>query len=196
MSSVVDICNQAISEVGGTRIISLSDNTAEAKQCSIHYEPCLRKILTERFWSFAKKRAELAPSSTEPLSQYSKKYKLPSDCLVVRVVSDKNGREYRDWQTEEGYIYCNENSVFIEYTTKSVDTTQFSPSFEAALVYLLASRLAIPIAANRNLKLELYNIYKSELEEASPIDGMQGSPKTVGRRSSRLLNARWRGWQR
>lgn len=192
MTTSVDICNQALSEVGGNRITSIEDGTTEARQCKVHYQSCLEKALSERFWTFATGKRELAQTATSPEFEHSFAYQLPSDCIVVRSAGDKSGKEFRNWVREGDQIHCDEAVCFIQYTKRIADPQKFSPMFESALVYLLASRLAIPIAASRTLKKDMYNLYRNELYEASPLDGRQGSPKSVGKRSSSLIRARFR----
>lgn len=192
MSASISICNQALSLVGAGHITSIDDGTNEARQCKIHYDACLRKILMEREWTFATGRRELAEVLDPPVFGYDKAFGLPHDCISVRAASDQTGREYRDWVVEGQAISLNSDTCYITYNRKVEDATRYPGPFEAALVYLLASRLAVPIPNSRGLAQECYGLYMAELREASPLDGRQGSATTIGRAASRLIAARYR----
>ncbi len=98
MTSEVDICNQALSLIGTrSTIASLSENSAEAAQCSIHYYPARDSLLRMHNWSFARRQVVLGliaaaantaenPSGNPPLPllPWDYEYALPPDCLRVR----------------------------------------------------------------------------------------------------------------
>jgi hypothetical protein len=190
MAVSVDICNQALSQVGASRVTAVDGSTEEGTQCKLHYLACLKKVLTERHWTFATGRRELAQSTTPPAYGYTYSYTLPADCLRVRKASNEDGEQYKDWVAEGRAVSTNEDTCFVEYTRFEQDSSVYSGPFEAALVYLLASRLAIPLVQSRSMKEMMYSLYKEELREASPLDGTQGSPTTIGRRASRLIDIR------
>ncbi len=67
MSSVVDICNRALSKAHvSARIGSLDAKTTEARQCKLHYATCRDDALSLHPWSFARKRIEIAADATPP----------------------------------------------------------------------------------------------------------------------------------
>lgn len=89
----VAICNLALSAVGTrSSISSLSENSAEARQCALHYGQALDRMLRAANWNFARKQVSLAllkdanfpgPSGLPPLPWvYS--YAYPSDCIRLR----------------------------------------------------------------------------------------------------------------
>jgi hypothetical protein len=192
MSASISICNQALSLVGADHITSIDDGTNEARQCKVHYDACLRKILMEREWTFATARRELAEVSEAPTFGYTKAFGLPGDCILVRSASDRTGYEYRDWVVEGRKISLNADTCFIVYTKMEYDATKYPGPFEAALVHLLASRLSISIPNSRGLSQDHYTLYQMELREASGLDGKQGSPTAIGNRNSKLISARYR----
>ena len=59
MPSEIQICNLAISWLGGQRITSFGDETAEAILCYANYELARDAVLERIEWSFAIKRVIL-----------------------------------------------------------------------------------------------------------------------------------------
>ena len=148
----IDICNQALSEIGANRITGISDPSLEATQCKLHYLPVLRHMLFVRQWTFATKRRELAESTNPPAFGYARSFTLPADCLKVRRCSDGAGHVNRDWIVEDKAISTNEAVCFIEYTQYQQDSSVYPGPFEQCFVHLLASRLAVPIMQSKSLK--------------------------------------------
>ncbi|MCP4879497.1 MAG: hypothetical protein GY905_03045, partial [Gammaproteobacteria bacterium] len=95
------------------------------------------------------------------------------------------------WQQEGQYINANtKEQVWVKYIEKVDDPNRFTDSFITALAANLGSRLAVPVAANRQLKLDLLNEYKILVDEAAASDGMTGRTKVM--RSNILIGARLR----
>jgi len=96
MSSVVDICNLALSHIGDTaNISSLTETSVQAQLCSRFYDMARKSTLELNPWSFATTRQKLAPLASNPTQmgsdgaatwQYA--YGLPSAVLnAIAVIS-------------------------------------------------------------------------------------------------------------
>lgn len=194
MFTQVGICNRALTLVGGNTIASVDDLSVEARTCKQHYDDCVLRALNERAWTFATKRRELNQVSEEPVFKYRFGYQLPSDCMRVLTVADQTGRIHTDWVREGQLIKTDYNTVFITYVSDEVKSSPnlFPPMFQSAVVYLLASRLAIPIASSTQLEGQFYEKYQFEIREVGPLDATQGSPTVIGRRANTLIKARFR----
>jgi hypothetical protein len=98
MPGQIDICNRSLSIVGTrSTIASLTESSAEAIQCSIHYTAVLNGLLRLHTWSFARKQVSGAmicaaagtpenPTGTPPLPLYpwNYEYAWPQDCVRFR----------------------------------------------------------------------------------------------------------------
>jgi hypothetical protein len=200
MASMVDIWNLALNLVGGKSVTDPNENSTEADLCRLHYPFALDFVLESQDWNFAVKRQEVAESSSvSPVFGFNSSFKIPADALRVIEVWDnsmgnKNTRFTNNnlqWQQEGEYISADTSEqIWIRYITRIEDTARFSASFATALSTYLAYRLAIPIAANRALKVDLLNEYQLLLSEAAANDGMTGRTKAL--RSNVLISARFR----
>lgn len=170
-AAVVTICNQALSHIGESPIVSLTEGSADANLCSQFYPLARDAILEDRQWSFALKRASLVPSVTAPPSTWLFAYVLPGDAFHVIAVLPKEAiddysteptRGATWWEDQWDYrglgiytparyaiegrlIYTNEADAQLRYVAKLPSVTRFPAQVRLALGYKLATLLAGPI---------------------------------------------------
>ncbi len=200
MASTVDIWNLALNLVGGDFVIDPLENSTGADLCRLHYPYALGFVLEAVDWNFATKRIEVAESATvEPAFGFQASFKVPDDCSrIIEVWNNKRGNTNTrythnglQWQQEGEYISANtKEQAWGKYIEKVEDPNRFTDSFITDLAANLGSRLAIPVSANRQLKLDLLNEYKILVDEAAASDGMTGRTKVM--RSNILIGARLR----
>jgi hypothetical protein len=82
-SSVVEICNLALSHAGaGGPIASLSESSNEARECSLHYASCRDTLLRAHRWNFAQRQQDLADLGTA-VDGWAYQYQYPADALEI-----------------------------------------------------------------------------------------------------------------
>ena len=84
MSSVIDVCNLALSHLGDEATVASIDppeGSAQAGHCARFYPMARNAMLTMRTWSFATRRADLALTTNASLSGWEYVYALPNGCL-------------------------------------------------------------------------------------------------------------------
>ena len=114
MSSAVDICNIALRKLGASTIMSLDDESEEARLCKLLF-PFVRDCeLRKYFWSFAIKRVLLPASVEVPAFGYTTKYNLPSDFL--RLVPSEQFSDYEDDYKIEGNALLVNRTSSIEFS--------------------------------------------------------------------------------
>ena len=92
MTTSVDICNRALSEIGTrSTISSLTDGSTEAVACSIWYDTTRKQLLRKARWGFARTQAtltqvgDLYPDNTSPFPELYA-YTYPPNCLQLRYI--------------------------------------------------------------------------------------------------------------
>ena len=155
MSSVVDICNLALSHLGDTATVASIDppeGSSQAEHCARFY-PAARDALLEIFnWNFATRRATLALLTADSWD-WAYAYAKPADALKMLAVlpagasSDAEGAEYDIETDTDGatVILTDSEDASLRYIAYVTDTTKFPPLFVMALSWQLASMLAGPI---------------------------------------------------
>lgn len=152
MSSVVDICNLALSHLGADAVvasISPPDGSAEAGYCAVFYPLARRTVLVHHAWGFARRRVSL-PLLENDSSQWAFKYALPSLCIRARKVllagaADHPDRAGAQFEVHGTALYTNQVEAELVYTADVEDTAVFPPDFVTALSMILAGYLAGPI---------------------------------------------------
>ena len=150
--TAVDICNSALLRVGAASIMSLDDNSMEARACTVCYDSNRRAELRKYLWRFAIKRVVLAPDSTAPVFDYAYAFTLPSDCLRVLPPDIPDC----DWSVEGRKILTNypdsSTTLNLKYIADITDATQFDSAFYDVMSLSLASDLAEKLTMDPNKK--------------------------------------------
>lgn len=170
MASDVDICNSAIDSVGGDAIITLADDSKEADLCRRNFPLVRDEFLAAHFWNFAMKRIELALLPAAPLFEFSYSHQLPSDCIRVRQTDDNDTK----FKIEGRQVVSDNSKVFIEYVSRVVDYTQYSPMAIEALSAKLAAKISYPITKSRTLSRDLHDLAILKVKDAWSVDGQEG----------------------
>ena len=157
MSSVVDICNLALSHLGDTATVSSIDppeGSAQAEHCARFYPMARNTILEAHPWSFATTRKALVElSSPEPPASWAYIYGYPNLCirplllLQPETTDETTGEDFIVEETEGGVrvIYTNIENATLRYIFEQADPGRYSQLFVNALARLLASYLAGPV---------------------------------------------------
>lgn len=195
--SVVSICNQAISWVGGNPITSLDDNSTEAKLCKANYAPLRDAVLEAADWSFAKRRYKLNQDTETPAFGYQYQFTVPAEVMRVikpfrgSVTGSGFGEKSLEWAFEDRKVLINLAEVYILAIARVEDTNKFSRAFEQALAARIAADIAIPITASKTVMNDMFTLYEKKLDIATATDGQQGSREKFS--STELVGARRAG---
>src|SRR5690606_29732456 len=131
MTSVVSICNLALSNVGKENINDLSEPTAEARACNQFYAHTRDALLQGYPWGFAGKTVSLGAVTNDRAKEWAYAYARPTDCLKVRHVQDENalfvGQDAAPYDVEGQRIYCDLSPALLHYTFRLTDPTRYSP---------------------------------------------------------------------
>ena len=109
MASTVDICNGALNQLGATTILSLTEDSKNARLCNSRYTQVRDAVFRSHPWNCLQKRQELAADTTAPAWGFKFAYTLPADCLrLLRILDyDSNykveGRKRTDLEGESRY---------------------------------------------------------------------------------------------
>ncbi|CAB5144881.1 Tail tubular protein Gp11 [uncultured Caudovirales phage] len=172
--SVVDTCNSALQRVGAASILSLSDNSPEARACALAYDSNRRDELRKHSWNFAIKRVVLAPDTTAPAFDYKYAFTLPTDCLRVLRPPTSD----LDWQIEGRKILTNDSNVlYLRYLADIDDTTQWDASFYNVMAASLAVDICEKLTQSNTKKQGLNAEYKEAVADARKVDAFESGPQ-------------------
>lgn len=180
MSSIVAICNLALSNLGKENISALSEASSEARACKQFYEHTRDLLLQGYPWRFAGKTVSLPEVLNDKPGQWSFAYQRPSDCLKIRWVRPeyRDGGPSLDWQDEIRFphgvdgvmIYSNLSPAFLHYTFRLDDPSRYSPLFTDALAWHLAVRLAMPLTRDPKIRADAWQVAQQMTGAAQMAD--------------------------
>lgn len=179
-TSVIEICNNALLDLGEDVIMSLGDDSKAAGLCN-HRWPALRDaVLRAHPWNCAMAQAELAAGTVAPLWKWEYKYALPSDFLRIIQVVGQDGEEIPDWEIQGNIILCDEEApIFVSFVRCETDPRKYDALLSEALSARLAAALAYPLSGSTSLAQAHWEIYQTKLAEARGVDAREGVPESV-----------------
>ncbi len=161
MASSVEICNTGLAYLGAEGIAALDGSTKTTRACRTFYPQARDYLLSLFDWPFARKLAKLeALDTTEwviPSDLYA--YTLPADCLVPRSIYPRGTRT--KWEVQDGKLLTSMYPTYLYYTRKVETSGAFSVGFVEVLSVLLASKLCMPITADKSLADKLRQEFSS-----------------------------------
>lgn len=189
--SQVEICNQALTQLGASPIININDDTTEGRLCKLHYQLVLDSLLEAASWSFATITQELPSNLEAPLPPFTTKYLIPSHMLRVLEASkdsDFGKINTTNWQIEGEYIVSNSSQLFVRAIVNNITTSAFTPAFTKAFITMLAAAMALAITQSASIEQAKLAEGGNLLQIAATLDGTQGRTKKL--RSARYLRVR------
>lgn len=178
--SKAEICNLAISWLGGNHIFSIDDDQSmEARLCRANYDMSRTAVLEEREWTFAIERKRLTPLVEAPEFGYSYAFQEPSDSQKILGVYDTTytGKRLRPipYVIEGNRIFANQSEINIRYTVDLTNTKRFSALFDQALAAHIAANIAVALTEDAGMQERMNLVYEMKLEKAISSDSLQGS---------------------
>ena len=179
-TSVIEICNNALLDLGEDVIMSLGDESKAAGLCN-HRWPAVRDaVLRAHPWNCAMAQAELAASAAAPMWKWERQYALPTDFVRIVQLVGGDGTEIRDWEIQGGIILCNEDApIYISYVRRETDPSRYDPLLGETLSARLAATLAYPLSGSTSLAQAYWELYQDKLTEARGVDAREGVPESL-----------------
>jgi hypothetical protein len=170
MASTVDICNGALNQLGATTILSLTEDSKNARLCNSRYTQVRDAVFRSHPWNCLQQRVELAQSTITPAWGYSFKYDLPGDCLRLLRILDYDS----DHKVEGRSILSNNSSMKILYISRVTDPNQYDENLRETLSAALAADIAYAITSNNTTQQNMIALYQEKLRDARFVDSTEG----------------------
>lgn len=179
-TSVIEICNNALLDLGEETIMSLGDPTKTARLCNQRWPAVRDAVLRAHPWNCCLAQAELAASAQGPAWKWARRYALPVDHLRTVQVVGPDGREVEDWEVQGRDILCDaEAPLYLAYVRREEDPRAYDVLLCEALSARLSATLAYPLSASTALGQAFWSVYQQKLSEARGADAREGTPQAV-----------------
>jgi hypothetical protein len=174
MSSETEICNRALQKLGDGRIVSLTQDSANARSCNVAYAPIRDAELRAHPWSFSIKRAQLAALTSEPLFYFDNEFQLPSDFLRLLPRDRFDNLADLDWTIEGRVLRTNDAAPLdIRYVSIVTDPNEMDALFREVLSSKIAYELCEEITQSNTKKEGLRVDYIATIREARRINAIE-----------------------
>jgi hypothetical protein len=150
MASTVDICNGALNQLGATTILSLTEDSKNARLCNSRYTQVRDGLFRTHPWNCLQKRVELAVDTLKILD-YDSNYKV-------------EGRK----------ILSNTSSMKILYIGRITDPNEYDELLRETLSASLAADIAFAVTSNNTTATNMYNLFQDKLKDARFVDSTEG----------------------
>lgn len=197
MSNRTEVINRALIKIGANTIASPSEESEQARKASLVFPTLAQGELRRQAWSFAKKRATLAPLADVPGGQdYSEGYNLPADCLrlitlngnwVFSTIREANEGGSPAYSIEGRVLLTGNNrrtngtsAAYVTYVSDVSETISiWDANFVEAFACRLAAELVQSITKNMTLKQSLKQDYLEALKEAKRTNAIELPPQSL-----------------
>ena len=170
MASTVDICNGALNQLGATTILSLTEDSKNARLCNSRFTQVRDAVFRSHPWNCLQKRVELAADTDAPAWGFSFAYTLPADCLRLLRILDYDS----NYKVEGRKILSNTSSMKILYIGRITDPNEYDESLRETLSAALGADIAFAVTSNNQTATNMYNLFQDKLKDARFIDSTEG----------------------
>ena len=170
MASTVDICNGALNQLGATTILSLTEDSKNARLCNSRYTQVRDGVFRSHPWNCLQKRVELAADTDAPAWGFSYAYTLPADCLRLLRILDYDS----NYKVEGRKILSNTSSMKILYIGRITDPNEYDESLRETLSAALGADIAFAVTSNNQTATNMYNLFQDKLKDARFVDSTEG----------------------
>lgn len=153
---------------GHDTINSLTDPGRVVRVAVNLYDDAKEAELSATNWTFARRKAQLAKLTTDPIDEFESAYQLPPDLLVLR----KTKPRMRHKIYGDQLFTNNTGEIFIDYTA-NVSETVFTPAFTKMFQYALAFDYGIPIREGFTVSQLTEQRYERARRRATQLDSSQ-----------------------
>ena len=170
MASTVDICNGALNQLGATTILSLTEDSKNARLCNSRFTQVRDGVFRSHPWNCLQKRIELAQDTTAPAWGFKYAYTLPADCLRLLRILDYDS----NYKVEGRKILSDTETMKILYVSRVTDPNEYDDSLRETLSSALSADIAFAVTSNNTTATNMYNLFQDKLKDARFIDSTEG----------------------
>ncbi len=188
LSSEVKVANLALTSLGADRILSLTEDSENARKVNAVFDLIRDEVLRAHPWNFAISRRSFNLLAAAPEYGFSNAFQIQGD--VLRILETES--DYTKYVVEGDQVLTDDTEFNCKCIVRVTDTTKWTTDFVTAFAARLAAELAYPIADSRTLAEQMYVVYKEKIAMAKSTDGQEGQNYTE-LSADEWLDARYNG---
>ena len=170
MASVVDICNGALNQLGATTILSLTEDSKNARLCNSRFTQVRDALFRTHPWNCLQKRTSLAKEVTAPSWGFTSQFVLPADCLRLLYIIDYDS----NYKVEGRKILSNTSTMKILYIARITDPNEYDELLRETLSATLGADIAYGVTSSNPVAQNMYKLFQEKLRDARFVDSTEG----------------------
>ena len=170
MASIVGICNGALNQLGATTILSLTEDSKNARLCNSRFTQVRDALFRTHPWNCLQKRIQIAADSTAPAWGFKFAYTLPADCLRLLKILDYDS----NYKVEGRKVLSNTETMKILYVARVIDPNEYDELLRETLSASLSADIAFAVTSNNTTSQNMYQLYQEKLRDARFVDSTEG----------------------
>jgi hypothetical protein len=179
-TSVIEICNNALTDLGEDAIMSLSDDSKAARLCAQRWPAVRDAVLRAHPWNCAMSQAELAACAAAPLWKWDFQYELPADFLRIVELVGSGLERVAQWEVQGRIVLCNTAApLYLSYVRRETDPQKYDALLCEALAARLSATLAYPLSGSTALAQAFWSAFQQKMTEARGVNAREGVPQAM-----------------
>ena len=170
MASVVDICNGALNQLGASTILTLTEDSKNARLCNARYTQVRDSVFRSHPFNCLQKRQQLAADTDTPAWGFTQQYTIPADCLRILTILDYDS----DYKIEGRKILTDNSTMKILYISRVEDPNEYDELLRETLSAALAADIAYAVTSSNPTATNMYRLFQDKLKEARFVDSTEG----------------------
>lgn len=181
-SSKTEIANRALTKLGQTSVLLITDDNAAARVMNRIFDSVADSEVQDNRWKFAIARTRLSALEATPVDgQFRYQYPLPMDYLALIQVGDFYARTYSSsrtrWSVEGTNILTDLPAPLnFRYVQRITNVALFTPMFVEALASRLALEACETLTQSDSKYQRVAAQYREALMRAARADAIENPP--------------------
>jgi len=174
MSDKTTVCNRALQLLGAKRVVTLTEDSENARACNLAYDEVRRAELRAHTWSFAVKRASLAAKVPVPIFGRTNAFPLPADWLRLLPKDPRENIDEPDWQIEGQEILTDDDAPLeIRYIFDIEDVNAMDALFRETLSAAIAMNISEDVTHSNSKVDRAAESYKVSIARAKRTNAIE-----------------------
>lgn len=179
MADRLEIYRGALRLLGPSNLASLAEDRPEKRALDGAWDSCIQFMLENGMWNFAIRTVELSfDEDIEPLFGFDHAFSKPTDW--VRTVSISETADFREgirfYEDETDYWHVSLETIYVRYVSNDDaygrNVGRWRQHFAKAIEAYLAFECGLPISSDKGNRNDLYQLFKSRLQDAKTKDAV------------------------
>ena len=176
-------------------VASLTENSSLRHNLDAAWDTSVQFLLEKGLWNFAMRSVSLDNATgSEPAFGYSYAFTKPVDWVRTASISAVGtfNDGFEQYVDEVGFWYADVDPLFVKYISNDasygLNITRWRQGFAQALEAYLAFKIGLPVSADRGVRNDMYNLFKTRLRDAKSLDAVDERVRVLP--AGRLVKAR------